>query len=454
MRPLNANTLSPLPDVLRQGSIAIVTLAFASFFSALTLFIYLTIKIVLFQIREREETGSGTKGSGRVFTTSEAEYGAPYDIRKLTANEATIRQKKLRKPNQFTVLIVNLLIADLHQATAFLLSSSWVARDGILVGTATCFSQGLFVSIGDLASSCFMSAIAIHTYFSIIKGYRPPQKILYLGIGLIWLFVYALSLVPLAATRNGAHVGGYFARAVAWCWISSAYENLRLATHYIFIFISIFLSWTVYTAIFISLRRQQKRGEPGESKSYHPAFFIYPIVYLVCILPLAAGRIASMAGRTPPFAYFCVAGALTASNGWLDVLVFASTRRAIVFANAERLGDEDTGVNTFAFMNQTPTAFGNSVWIGSGHGEQQRRQRQQNTNGWWRLLGDSDTETRRPSRGRLSKTASQTSLKTDEALKNAIQMEVITSVVVEDSTNTGRNNQDSMSIYRHSPRNE
>jgi hypothetical protein len=234
--------------------------------------------------------------------------------------------------------------------------------------------------------------------------------------------------------------------------VNQAYGNIRLLTHYIFIFIAIVLSWVLYTAIFVSLRRQQRRGDLAEAKDsgyHHPAFLIYPIIYLICILPLAVGRVATMAGKEPPIGYFCFAGSLAASNGWLDVLLFTTTRRSIVFAHGDDLGNEDTGVNTFTFMHSTPKTFGNTIWVRGGHDE---RRRKPPTGGWWRLLGDPETQARK--RAGLGKSLSQTSLTPMEL--NAIQMEVITTVVVEDDRNLRRmpdysDSNSAQSIHKNGP---
>ncbi|KAI0479590.1 hypothetical protein F4859DRAFT_529764 [Xylaria cf. heliscus] len=426
-------SLTPLPPVVHAGSIAISVFGLTSFFSALALLIYLTYKLIRWHLGKGSGGGRRKRAPGYIFTSGPIKFGPAYDVAKLAGADPTVDAASLapservegpRYPNQFIVLVINLLIADMHQATAFALSTTWLSGNGIMVGTAACFAQGLFVSVGDLASSCFMSAIAIHTFYSIVYKYRPPHKTLYVFLVLIWAFVYLISLLPVAGTQNGAAVGGFFVRAGAWCWINAEYSDIRLLTHYIFIFIGIIISWVLYTAIFLSLRRQQRRGDLVNAKNtgyHHPAFLIYPVIYLICILPLAVGRVASMAQREPPLAYFCFAGALVASNGWLDVLLFTTTRRSIVFG--DDFGNEDTGVETFTFMNSAPSTFGNTIWVRGGREEQKPP-----SGGWWRILGDPESTARKPSR--LGKSLSQTSLTPIE--RNAIQMEIITSVVVED----------------------
>ncbi|KAI1435211.1 hypothetical protein GGR50DRAFT_703310 [Xylaria sp. CBS 124048] len=436
-----SGTLSPLPPVVYSGSIVIAAFGITSFSTAIVLFLYLIYKLILWRLGRESDRSHGRKARHR-FTTGPGQFGPAYDTQLAGSAPARYAEsiapsdvyERARYPNQFLVLIVNLLLADLHQATAFGLSTDWAVRNSIVVGSGTCFVQGLFVSIGDLASSCFMTAIAVHTFSSIVYRYRPPHKVLYACILFIWTFVILISLLPVAATKNGASVGGFFVRAGAWCWINETYGDIRLLTHYIFIFVAIVISWILYAAVFISLRRQHSRGELAGAKSsgyHHPAFLLYPIIYLICILPLAIGRVATMAGREPSLGFFCFSGALAASNGWLDVLLFSTTRHTIVFAHGDELGNEDTGVNTFAFMNATPTTFGNTTWVQGGRDEQRERQP---SGGWWRILGDPEPQTPRHSRGFSLSRASATFTRD----RNAIQLQVVTSVVVEDDRQDDR----------------
>jgi hypothetical protein len=60
---------------------------------------------------------------------------------------------------------------------------------------------------------------------------------------------------------------------------------------------------------------------------------VYPIAYILLTLPLAAGRVASMTGRSPPLMYYCVAGAMMASCGFVDVALYMYTRKALVRSN-------------------------------------------------------------------------------------------------------------------------
>jgi hypothetical protein len=109
---------------------------------------------------------------------------------------------------------------------------------------------------------------------------------------------------------------------------------------------------------------EMQQPHTNAQAGYHPAFLLYPIIYVVCTLPLAAGRIATMAGLTVPYWWFCLAGALITSNGWADCLLWGMTRRSLIFGSADDIDEEDTGLDTFDFM-RTPRGrqFGNIVWV-------------------------------------------------------------------------------------------
>jgi hypothetical protein len=207
------------------------------------------------------------------------------------------------------------------------------------------------------------------------------------------------------------------------------YENLRLFTHYLYIFLGLGTTSVLYIIIFFHLRRQarfESSGSPSQADtmqlqlSRNPAFLIYPVIYVMCTLPLAAGRIATMAGANVPNGYFCFAGAMIASNGSFDCLLFGTTRNTIVFASKYDISSDDVGLSTFAFLKTPSRRFGNTISIQGGH------QADENVaGGWWswpaRLSGSENR-----SRKGMTRTISQESLRGP-----AIQMDTVTSVVVE-----------------------
>jgi hypothetical protein len=168
---LASQTLSPLPEVLSHGLVAVSTFGLLSFFCSASLFFFLTWRLITWRLK------SGPNNP----------------------------------PNQFLLLIYNLLLADIQQALAFLLNLSALRNNGIFVGTPTCFAQGWFVSTGDLASGVFICAIACHTWMGVVKEYRLPTPAFYCCIGTLWFFVYTMAAVgPIIHGRD------FYVRASAW----------------------------------------------------------------------------------------------------------------------------------------------------------------------------------------------------------------------------------------------
>lgn len=222
------------------------------------------------------------------------------------------------------------------------------------------------------------------------------------------------------------------------CWINSDYERLRLFTHYLWIFISLGVTSGLYIAIWVSLRQQARRrraanpdgsADLGHQSEHNPAFLIYPVIYVMCTLPLATERVASMAGANIPLGYFCFAGALVSLNGFFDCILFGTTRHSIIFASKYDLDSADTGVGTIAFL-QTPKArrYGNMVWVQGGEGRRRRKMEPKATGGWWswQRLAEHSSNIRRQEKRRIPRGSSQESLRGP-----GIQMDLVTTVVVE-----------------------
>jgi G protein-coupled glucose receptor regulating Gpa2 len=101
-----SGSLFPLPPMLRNGLSAITFFSFLSFLGSISLFGYLCFRLIKW------------------------------------------RRKSPQAYNQFVVLIMNLLFADIHQSLAFLLNVQWVAGNGLDMHSPTCKAQGWLVSVG------------------------------------------------------------------------------------------------------------------------------------------------------------------------------------------------------------------------------------------------------------------------------------------------------------------
>jgi hypothetical protein len=131
-----------------------------------------------------------------------------------------------------------------------------------------------------------------------------------------------------------------------------------------------FASMFIYIAIYIIIMRRLKANY--YSTSAHMAeqanrvakyMVIYPFAYVICTLPIAAGRMASMTGLNISYPYYVFAGVMITSNGWVDVILYTLTRRVIVFSDAPPA--DDCGLETFGIVF-SKDGFGNHVEISGG----------------------------------------------------------------------------------------
>ncbi|WPH01708.1 Hypothetical protein R9X50_00456000 [Acrodontium crateriforme] len=241
--------------------------------------------------------------------------------------------------NQYVVLVLNLLLADLQQSLGFMLSFHWVKRNAILAPSHACFSQGWLIHSGDVSSGFFVFAIALHTFYTAVVGKRIGSKAFAVAIVCVWAAAYFLTGLGV-----GIHGNQYFVRAGAWCWVSSAFEPDRLGLHYIWVFLIEFGLVVIYAVTFYKLRQKTRRifddpDAPSRNMNTINAvnritqlMTLYPIVYICLTLPLSAGRMWSMshggASTSPTFS--CIAGAMMTSCGWIDSLLYTLTRRRLL----------------------------------------------------------------------------------------------------------------------------
>ncbi|KAH7127115.1 G protein-coupled glucose receptor regulating Gpa2-domain-containing protein [Dendryphion nanum] len=314
------NSLDPLTPIFRQGLIPVALCAMMSLISVTALLVFITHRLVSWRKHYKEYVGY----------------------------------------NQYVILIYNLLLADLQQSIAFSISFHWLRINKILAPTAPCFIQAWFLHLGDVASGFFVLAIAIHTWLGVVKGYRMPYRWFVVSILVIW--AAALLLTVLGPIMFGNR---FFTRAGGWCWVSVDFEKERLYLHYLWIFIIEFGTIIIYGHIFFHLRgRIQSIINNDTTKLSRATKFMimYPAVYVILTLPIAVGRMVAMTGRQLPDVFFCIAGTLLTSCGWIDALLYALTRRILVSNELS---------NHHGTYNQNVTAItGNATRPGDDYGMQ------------------------------------------------------------------------------------
>lgn len=85
---------------------------------------------------------------------------------------------------------------------------------------------------------------------------------------------------------------------------------------------------------------------------------VYPLVYLILSLPLAAGRMATARGYPPSKTYFGVAGSLMALSGFFDVTVYTLTRRHLLLDTEHNTTDHNYDGTDSQWQTNISTAGG------------------------------------------------------------------------------------------------
>ena len=335
-----SSSLDPLPHDIRHGMIAMGIIGLFSSVSTISLLIFITYRMI----------------SWRRF------YSHPV------------------ASNQIFILIYNLLLADFQQALSFLFAFHWVAQDRLVGPTAACFAQGWLIQIGDVSSGLWVLSIGAHTFVNLVLQRSIPMKVFVAWVISLWVFCLILTGVgPLT------HREDFFVPAGAWCWINSKHESERLYLHYLWIFFAQVGSICIYTAVFFVLRdqlahvvvKQNSAGLSSSNENENEDFtrggglttttvvttaaadpflasrqriaraarymVVYPFAYVTLTLPLAAGRVAAMTGKNVPVVYLVVAGAMMSSCGFIDVVLYMSTRKALVRSSVGVKSDRKTG---------------------------------------------------------------------------------------------------------------
>ena len=165
------HSLLAIPNDVKGGIVAMGVLGLFSFLTTLSLFVFITYRMVYWR----------------------KYYDAPISS------------------HQFIVLIFNLLIADLQQALSFLFSFHWLHQGTIMAPSPACFAQGWLIQIGDLSSGIWVLAIGFHTFYGLVSKTVIPYRVFVSIVIGIWVFCLILTLIGPAT-----HPNDFFTNTGVW----------------------------------------------------------------------------------------------------------------------------------------------------------------------------------------------------------------------------------------------
>lgn len=254
--------------------------------------------------------------------------------------------------SQFAILFFDLLISDLIQALGFLLNLSHLGKS-TLDSSPICTVQGVFIQLGDTSGAFSTVAIAIHTFVVLIIHKPPSTWVLLMALGFKWALVFVLAMIGPIAFATEA-LGPFYGPAGGWCWISSSYPWERLWLHYVWLFLAGAVSAVTYALIFCNVRRRlrtqyltKSHDPPAEHTSMENAakkMLVYPLCYLLLMLPLAIDRLNSIFSQGWSLDVQIGCGVVFTLAGLVDVIVFCWTRN--LFWVRSRNGNTSTQSST------------------------------------------------------------------------------------------------------------
>ena len=248
-----------------------------------------------------------------------------------------------------------------------------------------------------VGTAIFSFIIAAHTFSLMFLRRQWPNRTSYITLIGSWAVLILDMCIGKLVVANGE---AYYGIAENWCWIISARPLERWATEYLFIFASAGLSFILYFLVFLRLRgnitlsdgyRVQFHERPKVRVARTPAgayimsndrrveshlttvgkqMLWHPIAYMVLVLPFVAVCFSSSSGTSVPFPVTAFVGAVFMLGGFVNVVLFCTTRSVLPEGWRQRLSigttsDGGRGVASLPIRrNSTKRHDGSSARMG------------------------------------------------------------------------------------------
>ncbi|KAJ1303609.1 hypothetical protein OPQ81_011793 [Rhizoctonia solani] len=278
------------------------------------------------------------------------------------------------------VFLCSLLVSDMIQGAAFAINFKWAADGSVHSGKA-CTAQGAVSQFGDLGSALWSLAISMYTFSLLFLVRKPPIWLTWTIFVLGWVLITILPIVGPYGIQNLETKGEFYGVSGAWCWIGHGYQLERFLYVYMWIFLSLIASLVLYGLVYLRfsgrlilkdgrfhwnpnptgrssglfssgarepstmsrpystfhsnatahpLTDSEKNGIGKHLKSISKRLMLYPLVYSIVTLPVAACRIGAVSGWKPPLPMYIFAGISFTSSGLTNVILFIITRHALL----------------------------------------------------------------------------------------------------------------------------
>ena len=219
-----------------------------------------------------------------------------------------------------------------------------------------------------VGTAIFCFVIAVHTFSLLCLRRQWSTRTCYIVLVVSWALVLLEVCIEAFVIAKPKTKGPYFGIAGIWCWVTAAYPIPRFATSYLLMFTSAGLSSILYLLVFFRLRGNitissgykfhfHRRPKVRVGRTSNGTYIMtgdqrveghltrvakhmlwYPIVYTLVILPLASARFSAFNGANVPTSVTVVTASLFMLHGFINTILFCSTRNILPGSWRQRLG--------------------------------------------------------------------------------------------------------------------
>ncbi|KAH9953516.1 hypothetical protein BC827DRAFT_1159194 [Russula dissimulans] len=254
--------------------------------------------------------------------------------------------KLLRMPPD--IYMLSLFIFDVVHAIGGILNVRWAVKGVITMGPY-CSAQGIIKQIAGLGTALITLILATHTVITALwRVGIEARGFAFAIVGLTCIFI-ALWI----GIANGVH-RTYEAPSPYWCWISPRFKGDRLAGEYIWLWIALFASMTMYIPLYLwaegrlsigdrwykfHLSKPDPRMKYAKRKTFlgmllgSQNMFSYPLAYSLVVLPLSVARWSLVSHKDIPSVALLFGLTMFNLSGAINVLLFLIIRpQLLLFA--------------------------------------------------------------------------------------------------------------------------
>ncbi|KAH9945193.1 uncharacterized protein BXZ73DRAFT_96183 [Epithele typhae] len=248
---------------------------------------------------------------------------------------------------QLGAYIASLMLSNALSSISFMIDAQWSSDKSIVAGI-TCNAQGILGQMGDMGGAFFTSAIAIHSFNTLVLRNKLPVWIC-LAVNVFgWLFAIIMAATP---TWVSPVFGPVYGLGGIGCGISTEYPLLGTVLHLIPLLLGSVVSVVFSSLVFLVLRgtlnlkdgfklnvNRSHRWSMSSVTTVEYERFIatvarsmlwYPFAYNILLLPEIIVMLTQASSINVPFEALVFSGTMASMLGLANSLILINTLRIL-----------------------------------------------------------------------------------------------------------------------------